>query len=37
MSNMNDIYIDHTNSKMHEKVRCVIKQTKIICTPSHEL
>jgi hypothetical protein len=34
----NDTYnTDHTNSKIFEKVRCFIKQTKIFCTPSQQL
>jgi hypothetical protein len=34
----NDTYnTDHTNSKIFEKVRCFIKQTKRFCTPSQQL
>jgi hypothetical protein len=33
----NDTYTDQTNSKMFEKFRFLIKQTKRLCTPSQQL
>ena len=33
----NDTYTDHINSKIFEKVRCFIKQTKRFCTSSQQL
>jgi hypothetical protein len=33
----NETYTDQTNSKMFEKFRFFIKQTKIFCTPSQKL
>ena len=33
----NETYTDQTNSKMFEKFRFLIKQTKRLCTPSQQL